>query len=359
VSPSLLERLIRTPGLDLERRLTSLRHVTIIGEVVPSALVGEFHSVAPACTLTHAYGCAETHDAASTPLTTSDPGLVAGRVAPVGHPQINQRIYVLDDDREPCPRGVVGEIHVGGDSLAIGYHGDPDNTARRFVPDPVAPRRGRVFRTGDRGRIMPDGSLQVLGRLDAMVKLRGYSVTLSAVEAALLAHPAICNAVVVAAVDDTTGRPDHLVAYVVGCDEAVPDDLRTFLADRLPHYAVPAFAVPMDALPVDRRSNSKVDRQGLPDPQPQHRMLASTDRRHPRNEREAAVLDAWRTVLDTDEMGIDDNFFALGGHSLLAAELCVRLNLQFGSELRVAEILSEPTVARIAERISRAHARPA
>ncbi len=363
ISPSLLERVIRTPGLDLRHQLRSLRNVTIIGEVVPSALVKEFHAIAPECTLTHAYGCAETHDAASTTLDSAGRSRVTGGVAPVGGPQINQRIYVLDNNRTPVPRGVAGEIYVGGDSLANGYHRDARNTARRFIADPVAPDRGRMFRTGDRGRILSNGTLQVLGRLDAMVKLRGYSVMLGAVEAALLEHPAISNAVVVATTDDTTGRPDHLVAYIVERDRRGPANwrgsLRAFLSDRLPHYAIPTYVVAMQSLPVDGRSNSKVNRRGLPEPQLEHRLISGAERRPPRDERESAILASWCTILDldADAIGLDDDFFALGGHSLLAAELCSHLNEQFDCDLRVAEVLALPTVAQLADRIGAAHGR--
>lgn len=356
ISPSLLERVIRTPDLDLAHSLRSLRNVTIIGEVVPSKLTREFHNIVPTCTLTQAYGCAETHDAVSAPLEPESRGL-NHQVAPAGRIQMNQRMYVLDEHATVLPRGVAGELYVGGDSIANGYYRDEENTARRFVADPVFPDRDRVFRTGDRGRILPDGRIQVLGRIDSMVKLRGYSVMLGAVEAALMTHHAFSNAVVVAAMDEATGRPDHLVAYVaIGDAHASSDwrhDLRAFLAKRLPHYAIPAYVVPMRSLPIDSQSNSKVNRRGLPAPSPEHRLTSSSGRRPARNDRDAAILATWSKVLGADDIGIDDDFFALGGHSLLAAELCAHLNDQFSCELKVVEILQHPTVALISDRIEK------
>ena len=356
ISPSLLERVLRTPGLDLRHALRSLRNITIIGEVVPSALVREFHSIVPNCTLTHGYGCAETHDAVSRPLDPMMSTVVSQRVAPAGRPQINQRIYVLDEFNNPQPRGVSGEIHVGGDSLANGYFCDAENTAARFVPDPLRSETDRLFKTGDRGRMLPGGDLQVLGRIDSMVKLRGYSVMLGVVEGALLEHPAISNTTVIAAVDEETGRPDHLIAYAVtgakGPTEGWCESMRLFLAERLPHYAIPAFVVPLESLPVDSRSNSKIDRRGLPKPGPEHRLTSMTQKTPPRNQQDAEMLQTWSDVLGVYTIGIDDDFFVLGGHSLLAAELCSRLDEQFGCMLRVVEIFDHPTVAQLSDRIT-------
>ena len=353
ISPSLLETVLRTPGLDLPRALGSLRNVTIIGEVVPAALVAEFHAVAPHATLTQGYGCAETHDAASAPLDLAALSLGGERIAPTGRPQMNQRMYVLDEEMAPQPRGVPGELYVGGDSLADGYFRDEPATKLRFVPDPIRPGSGPVFKTGDRARILLDGTVQVQGRIDSMVKLRGYSVMLGVVEGALLAHPEVANAAVVPAIDEETGRPDHLVAYVVlrrdDAGETWRDGLRPFLADRLPHYAIPAFVVALSSLPVDARSNSKVDRRGLPAPGQQHRLQSTEALTPPRHELDEAIADIWGQVLDVDEVDIHHDFFAAGGHSLLAAELCGRLNDRFGWTLRVIEIFAHPTVARLSD----------
>ncbi|WP_374391341.1 AMP-binding protein [Tabrizicola sp.] len=351
ISPSLLGRILQTPGLDHARQLASLRNVTIIGEVVPTALIREFHAVLPDCTLTQAYGCAETHDAASRPVTPAILGALE-KVASTGGPQANQRIYVLDENRQPLPRGIPGEIHVGGDSLAAGYFKDPANTAARFVPDPLRPEAGLLFKTGDKGRMLSNGDLQVFGRIDSMVKLRGYSVMLGVVSQALLDFPGIRNAVVDVAMDSATGRPDHLVAHVVAeADKDWSTRLWHFLKARLPHYAIPAFVVPLRSLPLDQRSNSKIDRKALPKPGHEHRLLAATERVPPRDAVEAALARAWCEVLAVPEVGMGDDFFALGGHSLLAAELCGRVNVRHGWSLRVIEMFRTPTIAGLAEHL--------
>lgn len=349
ISPSLLERILRTPGIDHRRALRSLRNVTIIGEVVPTALIREFHRMLPQCILTQAYGCAETHDAASRQVEPSILGAFE-RIATTGGPQVNQRIYVLDEDRKPQPRGVPGELYVGGDSLAIGYFMDEANTAARFVPDPVRPGKGRMFKTGDLGRMLLNGELQVMGRIDSMVKLRGYSIVLSVVEGALLDFPTISNAVVVAAMDQETGRPDHLVAYVVVKKNADwSAGLRPFLQTRLPHYAIPTYVVPLESLPLAVGSNSKVDRRALPKPGPEHRLTTVATKTQPRHELDSAIAAIWRDVLKTENIGIDEDFFELGGHSLLAAEFCGRLNARLGYNLRVADVFQKPTIASLSD----------
>jgi len=354
ISPSLLGRILQTPGLDHAGRMASLRNVTIIGEVVPTALIREFHAVLPDCTLTQSYGCAETHDVASRPVSPAILGPYE-KVASTGGPQVNQRIYVLDENRQPLPRGVPGEIYVGGDSLAAGYFKDRANTDQRFVPDMLRPGAGILFKTGDKGRMQLNGDLQVFGRIDSMVKLRGYSVMLGVVEQALLDFPGIRNAVVDVAMDGATGRPDHLVAYIVAeADGDRSSRLWSFLKDRLPHYAMPAFVVPLQSLPLDQRSNSKVDRRALPRPGHEHRLTASSERVPPRDEIEATLAREWCEILGIPEVGITDDFFALGGHSLLAAELCGRVNARHGWSLRVIEVFRSPTIAQLAEHVRQA-----
>jgi len=364
ISPSLLESVLRTPGLDLATAFASLRNVTIIGEVVPSTLATEFYAVAPHATLTQGYGCAETHDAASTPLAHTGASGARLPVASTGGPQMNQRMYVLDETGVPQARGVTGELYVGGPSIAEGYFRDETNTNLRFVPDPVRPEGGTMFKTGDRARMLPDGTIQVLGRIDSMVKLRGYSVMLGVVEGALLGHPAIARATVVPAIDDTTGRPDHLVAYVVwSADTDAPPawELWRFLGGQLPHYAMPAFVVPMAALPIDASSNSKLDRRSLPEPDPEYRLTSVAATVAPRHAIDEAIRAEWVVVLgvgDPDTVGIDDDFAALGGHSLLAAELCGRLNDVHAGALRVVEVFTHPTVRQLADLVSERGWRP-
>ncbi|MYW06180.1 non-ribosomal peptide synthetase [Streptomyces sp. SID3343] len=266
---------------------------------------------------------------------------------PIGRALTGTRVHVLDRHLEPVPPGVVGELYIGGDGLARGYLARPGLTADRFVPDPHGPPGGRLYRTGDRARQRPDGQLEFLGRTDHQVKIRGYRVELGEIEAALLAHPDVVGAVVVAREEHEDRR---LVAYLVPRDAASPptaDRLRRVLARTLPAYLLPAAYVPLDRLPLT--VNGKVDRAALPAPdQP-----VESDRVYlaPRTEAEELVARIYSDVLGRDGVGAFDDFFALGGHSLLATRVAARLGVAIDLTVPIRTLFAEPTVAGLAAAI--------
>src|SRR5690606_2050826 len=243
----------------------------------------------------------------------------------IGRPIANTHVWILDERGELCPRGVPGEICIGGEGVALGYLGRPELTAERFVADrydPAARRGARVYRTGDRGRWRADGQLEHHGRLDVQVKVRGHRIELGEIEANLAAHPAVARVVVMARED----RPGdvRLVAYGVlnaghALDEAA---MSAYLRDRLPDYMVPQHFVPLPAIPL--LPNGKVDRKALPAPQSGPR--ATDPGRAPHGETEQRVAGLMAEVLGVPEVGAEDDFFASGGHSLLAARLVSRLS---------------------------------
>ncbi|HYH79663.1 MAG TPA: amino acid adenylation domain-containing protein, partial [Longimicrobium sp.] len=264
----------------------------------------------------------------------------------IGRPIANTRIYVLDPSLRPAPLGVAGELYVGGDGLARGYLGRPGLTAERFVPDPFSAEPGaRLYRTGDRARWRADGEIEFMGRLDFQVKVRGHRIEPGEIEAALLSHPAVREAVVVARED----RPGdtRLVGYVVahgGWPGA--DALRAHLSERLPGYMVPAAFVGMDALPLT--SSGKVDRRALP--APEH---AAAERPHaaPRTAAEEVLAEIWGEVLRVERVGVEDNFFELGGHSLVATRVVSRVRQAFGVELPLRAVFEAQTVRALARRV--------
>ena len=278
------------------------------------------------------------------------------RHVPIGRPLRGVQAYVLDSRGEPAAIGIPGELYVGGAGVARGYLGRPALTAERFLPDPFRPDPGaRVYRTGDRVRWLPDGTLEFMGRADQQVKIRGFRVEPGEVEAALSRCPGVEEAVVVAR-EDSPGDP-RLVAYVVPAEGGAVQaaELRSALREELPGYMVPAAFVVVDALPLTR--NGKVDRRALP--APDARRAAGEPRSAlPRNDVERALTEAWREVLGVEEVGLDDNFFDLGGHSLLLARLRSRLAGRFAREVSVVVLFRYPTVRSFAEYLTQSGTEP-
>jgi len=279
----------------------------------------------------------------------------AAEAPPIGRPVAGTRAYVLDARGEPVPAGFPGELYVGGAGVARGYLGRPGLTAERFVPDPFSGVAGeRVYRTGDRARWSEAGELEFLGRVDEQVKVRGFRIEPGEVEAALLAHPAVREAVVVVRDGPSARRDDRrLVAYLVPADgrTASPAELREHLRTLLPEYMVPSSIVPLDALPLT--PSGKLDRQALPDDD------GARDREYvaPRSALEEALAGIWQEVLGVERVGIHDSFFDLGGHSLLATQLVARIKV-LHAEVPVRQLFQTPTVAGLAEAVTRAETTP-
>jgi amino acid adenylation domain-containing protein len=261
---------------------------------------------------------------------------------PIGRPIGATRAYVLDGRGEPCGIGVPGELWIGGGRVAAGYLDRPRLTAERFVPDPFsAERDARMYRTGDRVRWRPDGTLEFLGRVDFQVKVRGFRIEPGEVEAALREHPAVRDCVVVAREDDGERR---LVAYVAGSDAADAADLRAFVKQRLPDYMVPSAFVALDEIPLT--PNGKVDRPRLPAPDAAGGIADAYEA--PRNRVEQVLAELWATVLRVERVGIHDNFFGLGGDSILSIQIIARAAEQ-GIKVLPRQMFTHQTIAELAE----------
>ncbi len=267
--------------------------------------------------------------------------------SPIGSPLANMRLYVLGVGLEPVAVGVVGELYVAGVQLARGYWGRAGLTASRFVADPFGVSGGRLYRTGDLVRWGVDGELRFVGRVDDQVKVRGFRIEPGEVEAALLSHPSVSQAVVVAR--DAAGVGAQLVAYVVAGEDCSPLDsgvLRRFVGGRLPEFMVPSAVVVLEELPLT--ANGKVDRRALPEP---CRPGAGEGHTAPRTELESALCALVTDVLGASRVGIDDSFFDLGGHSLSAVRLIGRVRDTLGVELGVGALFDSPTVRDLAQRV--------
>ncbi|HSG39484.1 MAG TPA: amino acid adenylation domain-containing protein, partial [Thermoanaerobaculia bacterium] len=273
---------------------------------------------------------------------TEVPAGPEGIAPPLGRPIPGLRVHLLGRHGEPVPPGAPGEICVGGPGLARGYLRRPELTAERFVASPLSPT-GRLYRTGDLVRQRPDGAVEFLGRIDGQVKVRGFRIELGEVQAALLRHPAMKEAEVLAR-EDVPGER-RLVAYVVS-PGTTAGELRAALRKNLPDYMVPSAFVLLDALPLN--PNGKVDKPALPAPPRDRGDEAYVA---PRTALEETVAKLWAEVLGLDRVGLQDDFFALGGHSLLATQLISRIREQFSVELPLRDLFESPTVEALARAI--------
>jgi amino acid adenylation domain-containing protein len=267
---------------------------------------------------------------------------------PIGKPIGNTQIYVLDEFAQPLPRGVAGELYIGGAGVARGYLRRPELTADKFVASPFHSGEW-LYRTGDLARRLPDGNLEYVARLDNQVKLRGFRVELNEIEAVLEQQPGVRQAVVVVREDNLNDQ--RLAAYFVPDAEMVPTprQLREALMAAIPDYMVPASFVTLDAFPLT--PNGKVDRLALPRPDAEAR--ASADFVAPGTELERRIVAIWQELLHIPRVGLHDNFFELGGHSLLVVQLQSRLRKRLHREITLLELFETPTVAGIARSLAR------
>ncbi|MGY0503161.1 amino acid adenylation domain-containing protein [Nocardia sp. FBN12] len=336
VVPSMLDALLIESDGALPN---SLRRVLAIGEALPAATAQRFLA-ANSAALHNLYGPTEAAVSITDHRVTTDDVVTV----PIGRPEWNSRVYVLDARLRPVPAGVAGELYLAGAQLARGYYSRPDLTADRFVADPFA-GGARMYRTGDLVAWTTDGELEYRGRTDFQVKIRGFRIELGEIEAALLAAPQIAQAAVIAASDPQLG--DRLVAYVVPVPGATLTAVvaKAAVAQVLPSYMVPAAFVVLDHLPLN--ANGKLDRPALPAP-----VLEPRRYRAPETDHERAVAAVFTEVLGTQNPGLDDDFFALGGNSLLATRVVHHLREHTGVELTVAAFFADPTVTGLATRIS-------
>ncbi|MBI5100065.1 MAG: amino acid adenylation domain-containing protein [Nitrospirae bacterium] len=269
---------------------------------------------------------------------------------PIGRPSPNRTIYIIDRYGNLLPAGIPGEIHIGGDFLAYGYLNRPDLTEEKFIPDPFDKRPGaRLYKTGDLGRFLSDGTIEFLGRIDHQVKVRGFRIEPGEIEAVLAKHPAVRETVVLAR-EDQPGEK-RLVAYVVFHFEPAPttSELRRFLGDKLPDYMIPSVFIPLEVMPLT--ANGKVDRRALPIPG-RTRPLLEKIYVPPRTAVEQELAAIWAEVLGLEQVGIHDNFFELGGDSLLATQVMSRLRNAFYVEISLRRLFETPTIAGLAGAVS-------
>ncbi|APR77526.1 Malonyl CoA-acyl carrier protein transacylase [Minicystis rosea] len=321
------------------------------GEGTSWDLVDRIESLSPDLRVLNHYGPTETTVGVIThPVERGRriPGLAG---LPLGRPLPHARIYLLDEHRWPTPTGVPGEIWIGGAGVARGYWGRPDLTEERFLPDPFRPGE-RIYRTGDRGRLLADGTIVFLGRADHQVKIRGFRVELGEIESAIAAHPAVREAVVL--FHDDASSDKHLGAYVVlhEPESVTTGEVRAFLEQRLPEHMIPSSWSILPALPLT--NNGKVDRRALAAVVPERVEEEEESFVAPRNPIEEVLSGIWGDVFGKDRIGVHERFADLGGHSLIAIQIVARTRDTFRIELPIRAVFEAPTIGSLAERVAAA-----
>ncbi|MEL6879049.1 MAG: amino acid adenylation domain-containing protein [Cyanobacteria bacterium J06607_10] len=362
--PSVLSQLLNVGSLP-----KSVQTINLAGEAFPATLLKQLQNIPHIQKIYNLYGPSE-DTTYSTCASLHDTDCTDHRV-PIGKPIANTQAYVLDRYQQPVPIGICGELYLGGQGLAQGYLNRPELTAKRFILKPFqshqstttltspAAERSRsapsLYRTGDRVRYRPDGSLEFLGRLDHQVKIRGFRIEIGEIEAALREQDAVKETVVIAHRSAESDIHQQLVAYIV---PKQPDETDTFtvtlqhtLEQRLPAYLVPTQWVTLETLP--RLPNGKLNRKGLPQPTVQ----SSAAYAAPQSTLQQKIADIWKTVLRQQQpIGIHDNFFELGGHSLLAIEIVAQVESSLQQRLPLKAVFQFPTVAGLAAHLEDANA---
>ena len=344
IVPSLL-RVLLNAAPDLGSQLPELTHWFSSGEALAGDLLAQFTEQVPGGNLVNVYGTSEVSaNATHYEISTGTPPVAATASAPIGRPIRGAQVYLLDRWLQPVPVGVTGEICVGGKGLARGYLNQAAMTREKFIPSPFTDG-GRLYRTGDRGRYRPDGTIEYLGRADQQVKIRGFRVELGEPEAAMRSHPHVQDAAVAVHEDGRGGLVLAGYAVLAGDASLTAGELQDYLRARLPEYMVPAALVFMDSLPLT--VTGKLDRRALPLPG-RDRPSSGVPFVAPSTPTEEALAEIFSGLLGLGRVGANDDFFALGGHSLVVIELLAKVRERFQVDFPMRILYETSTVASLA-----------
>ncbi|HEX8423476.1 MAG TPA: condensation domain-containing protein, partial [Pyrinomonadaceae bacterium] len=332
-------------------QLLPVERLVLGGETTRWELIDQLRALRPGCRIFNHYGPTETTVGVIACEVTDEDGVAVAATLPLGRPLANTQIYLLDARLAPVPVSVAGDLYVGGSGLARGYLHHPGLTAEKFIPDPFAAAPGgRLYRTGDRARYLPDGRIEFLGRADHQVKYHGFRVELNEIRSELNRHPQVSDSVVVIG-KGKSGGGEMLVAYYVSRQEIPAAQLREFLSANILEETLPNAFVHLQKLPLTL--NGKLDYQALPTVE-QSRQKSAPAIVSPRTPAEQILASIWTDLLGVEQISVHDNFFELGGHSLLATQVVSRLREAFRVELPMRDLFEWPTVAGLAARVEEA-----
>ncbi len=339
--PSYLASLIETDTV--VDGLAGLEFFLITGEAVTKSLLNKWFKLYPSVPVVNAYGPAEAADDITLHIMNESP---VGDLVPIGKPVANMNVYVVDQFDNLCPVGVVGELWTSGIGVGRGYLNREELTKEKFTFDPFNKKGERLYKTGDLGRWLPDGTIEFIGRIDDQVKIRGYRIELGEIESVLAQITEIQNSCVLAK-KDSIGT-NRLVGYVVLEEEITKESIQESLKLSLPDYMVPTIWIVLDEMPLT--ANGKIDRKSLPEPDSAE--LSSKEYVAPRNEVEEQLVAVWQELLGLDKIGVYDDFFELGGHSLLATRLVSMIRTKMSIEILIRNVFEYTTISELGLHIS-------
>ena len=317
--------------------LPKIRYVIFAGEALSPTKLKDWHVNHPNAKLINMYGITEV----TVHMTYKEIGSyeIENGISNIGRPLPTGSIYLLNKNLQPVPKGVIGEIYVGGKGVGRGYLNNENLTNNRFIKNPYKPA-DRLYKSGDLAVLLSNGELEYKGRSDHQIQLRGFRIELGEIENQLLKHDNIENVIVLDKKDKQDDQP-YLCAYFVAKEELAIENLRDFLAQSLPLYMIPAYFMQIDKIPYT--SNNKVNKAKLPAPKPSE----LSDYKAPETPEQELMATIWRKVLNTARVGIQDNFFVLGGDSLKAIELIATINEKLESSLTIADLYTHQTIEQL------------
>jgi amino acid adenylation domain-containing protein len=343
--PSMLQLFLEEGGLE---KCRSLKRIICSGEALRAEHQKRFFERLKTTELHNLYG--PTEAAVDVTYWHCQPD-DDRNIVPIGFPIANTQMFILNTELQPVPIGCVGELHIGGVQVARGYLNRPELTAEKFIEDPFSQRpNARVYKTGDLGRYLADGSIEYIGRTDFQVKIRGLRVELGEIEAHIDKFDGIGQCAVV--LSEEREGDQRLVAYYTALPSQSVDtkELRKYLQSCLPDYMIPHLFMKLDKMPLS--PNGKLDRKALPKPKLERNRDAVFIA--PRTQEEKIVADVWKELLRLDEVGVEDSFFNLGGHSLLLVRMLGKLKPQFDKELNIIDFFRYPTISKLVDYLMKA-----
>ncbi|HKR85293.1 MAG TPA: amino acid adenylation domain-containing protein [Terriglobales bacterium] len=345
IVPSHMAALLQTQSdAEQAKKLLPRKYLVFGGETLTAKLLEKIAALGSSCEVLNHYGPTET-TVGSLTLTLQGYGWKSNRLSsiPIGRPIQNTQVYVLDQNLQPVPVGVRGELYIAGAGVTAGYLNQAEKTAERFIENPYSSEgSAKMYRTGDLARYLEGGEIEFLGRGDDQVKVRGFRIELGEIEAALARHTGVKQALVLARENEQGDK--RLMGYaVVQGSNVTGEQLRDYLKQEVPDYMVPQAIAVLAKFPLT--PNGKIDRQALPEPQAAQRAHITA----PRDEKEAALTKIWRKVLHNEAIGVTDNFFDVGGHSLLAVQLMAAIAKETGHEVPLTALFRAPTVESMAK----------